>query len=362
MKLKAILKQPQKITAKLNKTIIHEYPLLQEKSITPSEQVQEIVPDESIYGLSKVTVRAVDLQELTGDATATEKDILEGKIAYVNGEKITGTMEKHDGTYKITDTSYLFYQGTRANVITDVLKLCSDITNTSYMFENCEDLTELDVSSLDTTKVTNMAHMFSKCSNLTELDVSNFDTTQVTNMSYMFANCSNLTELDVSSFDTKQVTNMSYMFSACLRLTELNLSNFDTSQVTNMSYMFGSCNNLTELNLSSFDISKVSNITYMFSNCKALTNLNSFKNLGKGYTRASNNYSNYKLTLSSSTNLTHDSLIDILIDGLYDLNLTYDVANGGTLYTQSLTLGSTNLAKLTAEEIAIATAKGWTVS
>jgi hypothetical protein len=51
-----------------------------------------------------------------------------------------------------------------------------------------------------------------------------------------------------------------------------------------------------------------------------------------------------------------------VINNLYDLNLTYDVANGGTLYTQKLTLGSTNLAKLTADEIAIATSKGWTVS
>ena len=46
-----------------------------------------------------------------------------------------------------------------------------------------------------------------------------------------------------------------------------------------------------------------------------------------------------------------------VINNLYDLNLTYNVANGGTLYTQSLNLGSTNKAKLTAEEIAIATAK-----
>ena len=51
-----------------------------------------------------------------------------------------------------------------------------------------------------------------------------------------------------------------------------------------------------------------------------------------------------------------------VINNLYDLNLTYDVANGGTLYAQSLVLGSTNMDKLTAEEIAIATAKGWNVT
>jgi hypothetical protein len=85
------------------------------------------------------------------------------------------------------------------------------------------------------------------------------------------------------------------------------------------------------------------------------------KNLGKGYTQKTQNYSNYKLDLSSSYNLSYDSLMSV-INNLYDLNLTYDVANGGTLYRQSLVLGSTNLAKLTAEEIAIATNKGWNVT
>jgi hypothetical protein len=96
-------------------------------------------------------------------------------------------------------------------------------------------------------------------------------------------------------------------------------------------------------------------------NGSKVVNVRSFKNLGKGYTQKSANYSNYALSLSSCGNLTHDSLVDF-INNLYDLNITYDIANGGTLYTQKLQLGSTNLAKLTAEEIAIATNKGWTVS
>ena len=56
----------------------------------------------------------------------------------------------------------------------------------------------------------------------------------------------------------------------------------------------------------------------------------------------------------------NESLMNV-INNLYDLNLTYDVANGGTLYRQILRLGSTNLAKLTSDEIAIATNKGWDV-
>ena len=57
-----------------------------------------------------------------------------------------------------------------------------------------------------------------------------------------------------------------------------------------------------------------------------------------------------------------------VINKIYDLNITYGVYDEegnpgtGTLYTQDLILGETNLAKLTPEEIAIATNKGWTVS
>lgn len=90
-------------------------------------------------------------------------------------------------------------------------------------------------------------------------------------------------------------------------------------------------------------------------------NFTGIQNLGKGFSREQSNYSNYVFNLSYCRDLTHDSLMNV-INGLYDLNLTYNVAGGGTLYTQKLVLGSTNLAKLTDDEIAIATAKGWTVS
>ena len=50
-----------------------------------------------------------------------------------------------------------------------------------------------------------------------------------------------LTDLDLSSFNTSNVTDMSYMFSDCRRLTNLDLSSFDTSSVTTMGSMFNYC-------------------------------------------------------------------------------------------------------------------------
>ena len=76
------------------------------------------------------------------------------------------------------------------------------------------------------------------------------------NMSYMFRECNSLTNIDLSNFNTQKVTNMRKMFYGCNSLTNINLSNFNTQKVTDMSYMFSGCNSLTNINLSNFQYSK----------------------------------------------------------------------------------------------------------
>ena len=76
----------------------------------------------------------------------------------------------------------------------------------------------------------------------------------------------------------------------------------------------------------------------MFFKCTQLTTLGGFIGL-----KAS-------LDLSGSPLLTHDSLLNVI-------NEASDVTSS----PKTLTLGATNLAKLTDEEKAIATNKGWTL-
>jgi surface protein len=60
----------------------------------------------------------------------------------------------------------------------------------------------------------------------------------------MFNNCNALTTLDLSSFYTPQVENMSYMFGNCTLLQTLYLSNFDTSNATDKTDMVSGCSAL----------------------------------------------------------------------------------------------------------------------
>lgn len=143
----------------------------------------------------------------------------------------------------------------------------SSVTDMSAMFQYCEKLTQLDISSFDTSQVTDMTGMFNGCIGLTWLNVSSFNTSQVTNMKGMFCECRNLEQLDISDFDTSQVVDMHWMFMNCESLTQLDVSNFDTSQVTNMWRMFSGCKSLMQLDVSNFDTSQVTEKGNMFEGC-----------------------------------------------------------------------------------------------
>ena len=83
---------------------------------------------------------------------------------------------------------------------------------------------------------------------------------------------------------------------------------------------------------------KATNITNCFYNCTSLTTITGNPNF------------KVSLSMSSCRKLTHDSIM-VIINGLQIVTTT-----------QTLTLGSTNLAKLTEAEKQIATDKGWTLA
>ena len=124
---------------------------------------------------------------------------------------------------------------------------CRGVTNMTQMFDDCSNITSLNLSNFDTSNVTDMMSMVAVCQKLTTLDLSNLDTSNVRNMEWMFKGCTNLSSVDLSSFNISKVTNMSDMFDCCFSITSIDLSNVDTSNVTNMAGMFNFCDSLTTI-------------------------------------------------------------------------------------------------------------------
>ena len=349
----------------------------QTKTVDSSTETQVVMADTG-YELESVTVNAVTSSI---DSNITPENIR--KDTTILG--VTGTLEEGGGKASPEYVSFYQYGGTSL----DLSWLdTSNITDMTNMFYACRSLTSLDVSNFDTSKVTSMRNTFGYLDNIPSLDVSGLDTSNVTSMEQMFMSCRKITSLDVSHFNTSKVTNMSGMFSECFYLTSLNVSNFNTSNVTRMSRMFYNCKNINSLDVSNFDTSKVTDMSEMFSYCWDLTNINISNFNTSNVTNMYNMffYSNYiktikgtidmqnvtnarnmveycsaleevhihnlgvNLSLSDSPKLTHDCLVE-LINNLQTVTST-----------KTLTLGSTNLAKLTDAEKQVATDKGWTLA
>ena len=219
--------------------------VLFENTLTPHETSEELTYDVSEAQDGSVMSYLVPNEEDTTKYTLYINS--DGKI--LANENCSSLF---DGFYYLQEIEHIEYLDT------------SNVTNMSYMFTYCENLTTLDITNFYTSNVTSMSNMFENCTSLTILDISNFDTSNVTNMASMFSGCSSLTTLDISNFDTSNVTSMGNMFSWCNNLTTLDISNFDTSNVTAMVSMFSGCSSLTILDISNFDTSNVIDMSWMF--------------------------------------------------------------------------------------------------
>lgn len=168
-----------------------------------------------------------------------------------------------------------------------------------------------------------------------------YDTSKAISFGQAFYNCRSL--IKCPNIDTSSATYTAEMFYYCSEL--IYVPPLNTSNVTNMNSMFNSCSKLKSVPL--LDCSKVTSMSTMFgwSNMTSFTDLGGFKNLKINCTG----------NLNLLPNLTIQSLMNV-INNLYDFR-----ANGETT-TRTLQLGTTNLNKLTDEQKAVATNKGWNLT
>lgn len=279
------------------------------------------------------------------------------------------------------------------------------ITSTVSMFENSK-ATELDLRGIDVSNVTNMSNMF-RMSSARKINIYGWDTHNVVDMTRMFQGAQ-VERLDTSFLDTSKCVSMSGMFwstypddavdneidahylntSACTRMdgmfngiyTRLDVRGFDTSKVTSLSSMFRynqwdtidltsfrttSCTNFatmfqycqfTTIDLTSFDCSSAVYVTNMFQFCRNAVSLCGDRTLDEIMRDNIGILNGLKLSIdisgSNNTKLNVQSMV-ALFNGVADLT---------GQASKTITVGKTNLAKLTPEQIAIATNKNWNVA
>lgn len=338
---------------------------LQEKEVNPTTEKQEVIADKEYSALSKVMINAVKSDiDSNIQAYNIKKDVsilgVTGNIIELNGEERTVTPTKstqviepskcknaitkatvnpipdeyiipngeieitENGNYDVTDKA-----NAKVNIPAKVLGTKTITANGTYNAtdDNLDGYSQIEVE----TSGVDINEYF-----------SNIVTSNGAYNSNWYASVLKMPPLKVGGVDP---TNGSGIFNSCA-LVEI--PKVDTSEVTYAAKMFyfAKAKIIPEINASKF-----TNIENILTHCTNLEDFGGLLNLGQAYPDTS--IKEYLvLGLQDNNKMTHDSLMNVL-------NKVYDISSKNT---QIINLGSTNLAKLTAEEIAIATNKGWTVS
>ena len=150
----------------------------------------------------------------------------------------------------------------------------SNVTDMTYLFNQCTGLVTLDVSGWNTGKATGMYGMF-RLTNLTTVDVSRWDVSHVGAATSMFYGCSKLATLDTADWRLTGLWAANDMFCGCKKLTRLDVSRWGMGNVMDMTEMFYGCNNLTALDgLAEWDTGKTIKMISMFYGCSKLADVN----------------------------------------------------------------------------------------
>lgn len=316
------------------------------------------------------------------DATATADDILMDKTAYINGEKVTGTIPTTPLIYgtKFREVGHnanqiyfsfypakAYYDGTKMTSFYIPLQSRWHLaTDTDKRFAQ-QLMTELNIKASDLKAGKRVLHLTGTldyntkaefivpeegCYNgqyqrfLTKVDAdtlnkiaensNNWTSINTTKENFMFKDCANLKE--IPSFNTSSLTSMYGMFLWCTNLLEI--PEIDTSNVTFAPAAFKGCYKITTMPL--LDFSKITNLYEAFRECHSLESIPQFNtsrvtNMGCLFEGCTNLITVPILNMSAATNIINmfnecPSLSD------ESLNNILAMCTNTTSYTKTKTL------------------------
>lgn len=199
--------------------------------------------------------------------------------------------------------------------------------NFNSAWKECSKLTEFP--QLDLSKGTDFTEAWRGCRSLAEFPL--LDLSSGTNFENAWRECSSLASFPM--LDLPAGTNFYRAWADCTSLTSFPA--LDLSSGTNFYDTWNNCSSLTTMG--QLDLSAGTDFSGAWSYCSALTNLGGFGAISAN------------IDLSASTLLTVESIMNV-------------INQAATVTGKTMTLGSTNLAKLSDEQKSVATLKGWTLA
>lgn len=279
-----------------------------------------------------------------GDTFSTYPD----KIAEIQGVVITGLkgpdLDKlgYSENLKALTYSALSSQNT---AIGDATKAAYDKWNPSYTSADMsyyQDTSFQYAPAVDLSNVTSARECFWSCSNM--IMAPSFNTSKCKDLTSFFSNCGKLVSFE--GLDTTSATKLDGTFYSCTSLLKLPEGFSIPGTVYYVNNLFTECKSIVAI--PELDCSGVTETgtQRMFSQCYALKEFGGLKGMKVNY------------SLRDCTQLSLESLVNA-VSKLYDFTAAGETPGSGQ---GTLTLGSTNYNKLTEDQIAIGTNKGWTIT